>query len=226
RVAAELPDIPRQVLARIAALDDAVLPAHLQHLGRDAGRARVRVRAEVADAGVDVQLAVRRDPDDAVETRESGRMKALPDRDGSDLRAVALAAAGLALGVVELRCTLLERFADVGARDRRPLAAEPPVHAGCVDPADVERVETELARGFVHQRLDDRDGLVVPRPALGGPRHGVRQHVDAAETHRLRLIEHRNGFARGRPVREALRRAVLLYDVHVDGRDPPVRLEA
>ena len=57
-VAAELTVVPRQMLAAVAAHDDAVVPLHFQHLGRDSGRARVRIGAEVADARVNVKLAV------------------------------------------------------------------------------------------------------------------------------------------------------------------------
>src|SRR5690606_8605146 len=132
----------------------------------------MRVRAEIADARMDVELALRRDPHDAVEPGEAGRMEPLPDGDRPYLRAVALAAPGLALRVVERLGALVERFADIGARHRRTLAADPPVHAGRVDPPHLERVDAELPRGFVEQRLDDRDRLIVTRASLRRARHG------------------------------------------------------
>ena len=97
RVAAELPEIPRQVLAAVAAHDDAVVPVRLQHLGRDARRHRVRIRAEVADAGMNVDLAVRRDAHEAVEAVAAGRVKRRADADAAHLRAARLAAARLPL---------------------------------------------------------------------------------------------------------------------------------
>src|SRR5690606_483282 len=92
RVAAELPEVPRQVLRAVAALDDAVLPVALQRVRRDARRHDIRVRAEVADAGVDMQLAVRLQHDEAVEAARACRMERLPDADPDHLRAVALPA--------------------------------------------------------------------------------------------------------------------------------------
>src|SRR5690606_13005342 len=116
-VAAELTDVPRQVLAAVAALDDAVLPVVLQHLGGDARRARVRERAEIADAGVNVELAVRRDAHQAVEAVESGRVISLADADAGDRRSLALPAALAALVPVEALGTFRERFLQVHARD-------------------------------------------------------------------------------------------------------------
>src|SRR5690606_4875851 len=226
RVAAELADVPRQVLARVAALDDAVLPAHLQHLGRDPRRAGMRVRAEVADAGMDMELALRRDSHDTVETGEAGRMKALPNGDGPHLRAVALAAPRLALRVVERLGALVERLADIAARHRRTLAADPAVHVGRVEAPHLERIDAELPGGLVEQRLDDRDGLVVARASLGGARHGIREDARPAPAHRLRLVEDRDGLARRRPIRKARRRAALLHDVHIDGNDAAFGVEA
>jgi hypothetical protein len=59
------------MLARIAALDDALLPVVLQRLGRDPGGARMRERAEIADAGMDMKDAVRRDATQTVEAVEA-----------------------------------------------------------------------------------------------------------------------------------------------------------
>ncbi len=59
REAAGLRAVPRQSEPAVAALDDHVLPRDIQQVGRNARRCRMRVGAEIADAGVDVQLAVR-----------------------------------------------------------------------------------------------------------------------------------------------------------------------
>ena len=47
------------MVAGVAALDDAVLPLHLEHLGSDTRGRRIGIGAEIAAAVVDVQLAVR-----------------------------------------------------------------------------------------------------------------------------------------------------------------------
>ena len=97
-------------LRRVAALDDAFLPVVLQHFGRDARRARMRERAEIADAGVDVKDAIRRDAHEAVEAGEARRVIRLADADAGDLAAVALAAARHALGPVEALGALVQRI--------------------------------------------------------------------------------------------------------------------
>src|SRR5690606_949776 len=142
-VAAELTDVPRQVLAAVAALDDAVLPVVLQHLGGDARRARVRERAEIADAGVNVELAVRRDAHQAVEAVESGRVISLADADAGDLRSLALPAALAALVPVEALGTFRERFLQVHARDRPPVGADPGARFRRIDAPDLEAVDVQ-----------------------------------------------------------------------------------
>ena len=61
REAAGLVGVPGQAAAAVAALDDHVVPVVVQHIRRNTGGRRVGVGAEIADAGMDVQLAVRRD---------------------------------------------------------------------------------------------------------------------------------------------------------------------
>ena len=56
-IAAELADVPGQMSARIPALHDAVLPVVLQHFSSD-GSAGMGKRTEIADTGMDVQLAI------------------------------------------------------------------------------------------------------------------------------------------------------------------------
>src|SRR5881394_716850 len=218
RVAAELANVTRQVLARVAALDDAVVPVRLQRLRGDARSARVRVRAEVADAAVQVHLAVGRDRNDAVEAREAGRVESLAEADTRDLRAVLLAAELLLLLVVEERGALLARLVQVAARDRAAVLAELRVHPRAVDLADLVAVDAELLRGLVDQRLDRRDGLVVAGAALRRARRRVRHHRETAEAHRRGLVEDRHRVAGRRPIREAGRRTVLLNDEKIGGR--------
>src|SRR5881394_4569523 len=95
----------------VAAHDDAVLPIHLEHLGRDARGRGVRVRAEVADAGVDVELAVAREPHEPVEAVAAGRVKRGADADADHLRARLLAAAREPARPAEALGAALERLA-------------------------------------------------------------------------------------------------------------------
>ena len=103
----------------------------------------MRIGAEIADPGVDVQLSVRRNPDDSVETGESGRVIRLPDTETADLAAVTLTAASSPGGPVELGRCLLECFFQIAARDRRLIAAEECVARRRIDPANVERRQPE-----------------------------------------------------------------------------------
>src|SRR5690606_26910847 len=81
RVAAGLVRAPRQVGGGGAAVDDAVVPVALQHFRGAAGRRCVGIRAEISNAAVQVDLAVRRDAHEPVETVGPGGMIALPDAD-------------------------------------------------------------------------------------------------------------------------------------------------
>ena len=59
--------IPRQVFLAVAVVNDAILPLAFQNFGSRTRRGRIRVSAEVADAGVNMQFAVCRDSYQAVE---------------------------------------------------------------------------------------------------------------------------------------------------------------
>ena len=92
RLAADRQAGPRQALAGIAPVDDDFLPRHLEHVGRNAREIDHRVRAEIADAGLHVELAVRPDRHQPVETDRSGAMRADRHADAGDLRSVRLPA--------------------------------------------------------------------------------------------------------------------------------------
>ena len=70
----------------------------------------MRVGAEIADTGMDVELAVRRDAQEAVEAVGAGRVIALADPDAGDLVAVALAGALLLLLPAEHHRGFVERL--------------------------------------------------------------------------------------------------------------------
>ncbi len=166
RIAAELADVPRQVLAAVAALDHAVLPVVFEHFGGHARGAGVRERAEVADAGVNVQHAIRRDTHQAVEAGKTRRMKRLPYRNARDLAATALAAALHALRPVEAGRADVERFLQIAARHLRLVGSVGTLVRGRVELADLEPVHLELACCAIEQRLHDDGELVVAGPAL------------------------------------------------------------
>src|SRR5205807_9141803 len=122
--AAGLVAVPGQPAPAVATLDDGVVPAVVEHFRRDARRGRVRVGAEIAHTRVDVELAVRRDAQEAIEAVRAGRVIALADTDAGDLGAVALSRAGLLLLPVELGRGLVERLLDEGRRERAAVGAD------------------------------------------------------------------------------------------------------
>src|SRR5690606_458618 len=146
---AELTEVPGQVPVGAAALDDAVVPVVPEHFRRDPRRARVRVRAEVAHAGVDVPLAVGGDAHEAAEPAAARRVVRRAHADAAHLGAVALPAAGLARLPAEGLRALLERLAQVRARQAGLVAAVLPVARRRVDAADLETVHAQPARGLV-----------------------------------------------------------------------------
>src|SRR5688500_8493974 len=104
------------MLRRIAPDDLHLFPGHADHLGRDALAVGHRLRAEIADAGVDVHLAVRLDDEQAVEANRSADESADRDPDATHLRAVALAAGRLALDPPELGRAFVEALLQETAR--------------------------------------------------------------------------------------------------------------
>src|SRR5215813_5600674 len=126
----------------------------------------MREGAEIADTGVDVELAVRRDPQETVKAVRAGRMVALPNADAGHLAAVALARAGLLLVPVELLRALVERLLHEGRRERSAVRSDLAARIRRVDLADRDAVDLQLARDLVHDRLDDGDELVLARTAL------------------------------------------------------------
>src|SRR5262245_32479247 len=155
----------------------------------------MREGAEIADTGVDVELAVRRDPQEAVEAVRAGRMVALSDADAGHLAAVALARAGLLLLPVEHLRALVERLLHEGRRERATVRTDLAARVWCVDLADRDAVDAKLARHLVHDRLDDGHELVLARPALRARGWRVGQHRRAAIAHSGGLIDDRKTVA-------------------------------
>src|SRR5688572_22995537 len=133
--------------AAVPALDDTVLPVALEHFRSDARGSRMREGAEVAHASVNMQLAVRRDAHETIKAVEARRMIRLAHTDSDDARAVSLTAALLFLVPVEAGSAFRERVLQVAARHGLALLAHLRIQSGCVATADLQPVDTEVARG-------------------------------------------------------------------------------
>src|SRR5690348_1285945 len=101
--------------AGVAALDDAVLPVGLEHLGCDARGPRIGVGPEIADTRVDMDLAIRRDPNQPIEAGHAGRVEGRAATAADNLGAAALA------GELELLLPLEARGAFSSASLRKAL---------------------------------------------------------------------------------------------------------
>src|SRR6266516_1365642 len=107
---------PWQVLAGVATRQLDFLPRHADHFGRNPVAIAHRLRAEIADARLDVHPAVRLDDEQAVVSRRSGNEGARGHAVAADLRSLALAALHLPLVPLELLRAPIERFLDESAR--------------------------------------------------------------------------------------------------------------
>ena len=209
-----------------AVLDHAVLPVAAQDFGSRPRGGHVGIGAQVADPGVEVQLAFGCEHHQAVVTAAARGVVRLPDAHAVGLRALSIAAALAACRPVELLGALVEGFGHVGAGERPLLGADGAGGVGGVDPADGQAVESQFARGLVDDRFHRGRDLVLPRSALGAPRGGIGGYADAAIAHRLRLVDDRHGASRGVGVGETAARAGVLHQVQVCGGDAAVVPEA
>ena len=173
-----------------------------------------------------MQLSVGRDPYQSVEPARSSRVKRLTDADADHLRSTPPTALRLFGLPIELPRALVQRVAQVRARDGTLIAAVARSVVRRVDASDRDLVQAELTRRFVDDRLDRSGDLVLARTALRTPRRRVGQHPDPAEAHRQRGIHDGDGAGCAREVAEPRVRAVLLHDVQVGHRDAAVAAEA
>ena len=136
--AAGLRAVPGQAEPAVAAFDDHVLPADIQQVRRDPRRRGVRVGAEIADAGVDVQLAVRRDAHAGRRSRccrrsdSPGRCRCRSPWCRSSGRSAASS-----LVPVEHRGALVQRLLQEGAGHRSLVHADLAIRVRRVDLADL-----------------------------------------------------------------------------------------
>ena len=149
RLAAAGHAAPGQVLARVAPDHVALLPGHVEHLGRDALHIAERLGAEVADARVQAKPAIGQQHEQAIETGRARDKRADGHTGAAHLAALALAASGNACGPVELLRALVERLLDERARGVGLLTAcvrraELRLAFRRVDPADGDLIDAEL----------------------------------------------------------------------------------
>src|SRR5213592_1097925 len=142
---------PRQILRRVAPVDDDLVPRHREDVGGHAREIDHRVRAEIADARLDVQPAVRLNRHQTVVADRSGSVWADRDTDAADLRPVTLTGARLPLVPLEALGAAIERLLHEGARHVRALAVGPRravqrLAFRRIDPANRDLIEAELLR--------------------------------------------------------------------------------
>jgi len=119
RLAADRHRRPWDVLRGAAKVHDDLVPRHRQHVGGDAREVDARVRAEITDARLDVELAVRLQP---VVANRARAVRPDRDADTAHLRSLPLAGARLALVPVEQLFAAIEPFLHEGAGDVPALA--------------------------------------------------------------------------------------------------------
>src|SRR5437588_11425627 len=98
---------------------------------------------------MDVKLAVRGDPQQAIKAIGAAGVVALAGADADHFRAVALARQRLALAPLEHGRGLVQRLFLEGAGQRATVLADLAVRVRRIDPADGDPVNIELARLLV-----------------------------------------------------------------------------
>src|SRR4029450_8310381 len=110
------------MLAGVAPRDLDLVPGHRQNIRGHAGKVEDRMRPEIADTGLHIQLAVRADGHDRVPSDRSRPVRTDGDADAAHFRSLPLTAAGFACFPVEDLGALVERFLDERAGHMRALA--------------------------------------------------------------------------------------------------------
>ena len=116
---------------------------------------------------MDVQLSVRCDAQEPVESVIPGRVVRLADRDAGDLRATPLSTARAPGFPAELLRPNVERLTLISACDRTLGGTIPGTVVRGIDPSNGYEIETQLASRLVENRFDSGGELVLPRPPLG-----------------------------------------------------------
>ena len=119
-----------------------------------------------------------------------------------------------------------ERAGDVAALAVLAGGSERRLACGRVDAMQRHRIDSQLSRRLREQRLHDRVLLQPAGPPLRRRRRRVREHREAAEAHRHRLVGQRAHRRRRFEIGLILVGAGILHDEHVDGGDSAVLAEA
>ena len=140
-----------------------LLPRNREDVGRDASEIEQRVRAQIADASLHVQLAVGANRHQAVMTDRPRRVRADGDANTAHLVAAPLPGAREALLPAEALGALVERLSHEGTR-RVPASAvalgtEGCLAGGCVDLPQFHWIDAELFRAFRDRLVHDGDAL-------------------------------------------------------------------
>ena len=194
----------------------------VEHVGGHAREVDHRVRAEIADARLHVQLAVGPDRHQAVEADRAGAVRTDRHADAAHLRSVALArraprasfqsnSSAPRSSASFTNALVMWRRAPFGVR-----RAVERLALGRVHPADRHLIDAELLRGLGDHAFDDAVGLHRSRRSLLRARRRVGQHVDRAPAHRRRLIDQRRGVAGRAVIAHRPVRAAVLDDEEIE----------
>src|SRR6266436_7562813 len=125
------------------------------------------------------------------------------DPDADHLGATPLATELDLLSPLEAICALLQCLVEEGAAEALAFLAVLATVVGCIDHADGDAIEIELARRLVEDRLHGEGGLVFARTALRAAERCVGEHRNALPAHRQRLIDDRQRVAEVLEIPEA-----------------------
>ncbi len=154
---------PGQSLRGVAPDQLHFLPGEVEHFRRGARGVGEGVGAQVADAGVDLELAVGSHHHEAVEAERARRVARERDADAGDLGSLLLARQLLDVVPVDQRFRLVDRLADERAGEAALVAVELRRRVGRVDAAQLEPVDAQLLGGGVDQGLEHRRDLRAAR---------------------------------------------------------------
>ena len=182
-----------------------------------------RSRAEVADAGLNIEASIGLDDHQTVEADGTADEDA-----GGHTHAAYLVTALLrerhALIPFELFLAAVERFLNIGAGDVGALAGfiggtHLRLAFGTVEAVQRDLIDAEFARGLGENRLHQRDALIAARLALRDARRSIGQDSDAAPADGLRLVHERDHAAGSGAVALRIVGSVIHHDEAVNGGD-------
>src|SRR5580658_4291649 len=189
-----------------------------------------RLGSEVADSRLESDAAIRFDDEKPVESDGAANVTAERHAHTANFRAYPLRRTRDPFAPLELLRAAVERFFQKCAGGVLAL----PLHywpqrsfaLGAVDAPNRYLVNSQLARSFGKNRLENDNPLQPARRALRTSRRRVCQHRQTAPAHGQRLVEQRNDASRRRSITDCIVGTVVANDEHVEGRDPSLFREA